>query len=364
MRSPLGVGVYLVLTGCAAQQTPPTSNTLFVSPSAELAKELAPDLHRNAETAWSTADKAERDGDEQAAGDFRTEARLWLAAAVTEARRVELDRRGIELQGEEERWAKQLARDQAAAGIVAQDITRYVARSVALKEAERLSPVSDGGSTEEIAAALLTRVRLNLALAEALGAEEGELHALDERANLIERNYPRSAKRAETLLLATEVLIGDMRAKWPEPLPGAAAELIGTALATGFTADRTNTSVIVRSERFFTASGRVSQATVKRFHGLLRAFPHGPVACQVAVPELRSRVWARRVALLVERLGRMDDPGRVSTGMVVTDALGAGTVQCTFAAYRGRLSLVEPLKIAPRSLKRFALSRGIRGRGR
>ena len=335
MRSLLCVGVCLVLTACAARQTQPTSDALFASPAAELAKELAPDLHRSAETAWFTADQAERDGDEQAAGDFRTEARLWLAAAATEAGRVELDRRRIELQAEEERWAKQLARDQAAAGIVARDITRYAARSVALKEAERLSPVSDGGSTEEIAAALLTRVRLNLALAEALGAEQGELHPLDERANSIEQRYPKSAKRAEALLLETEALIGDMRAEWPEPLPGAAAELIETALVTGFAADRTNTSVIVRSERFFTASGRVSSATVRRFHGLLRAFPHGPVACQVAVPELRSRVWARRVASLVERLGRMDDPGRVSTGMVVTDALGAGTVQCTFAAYRG-----------------------------
>ncbi len=331
----VAVGACAVLTACAAQQTPSASDALFASPAADLAKELAPDLHRNAETAWSAADQAERDGDEEAAGDFRTEARLWLAAAATEARRVELDRRRIELQAEEERWAKQLARDQGAAGIVAQDISRYAARSVALKEAERLSPVSDRGSTEEIVAALLTRVRLNLALAEALGAEKGELHPLDERANSIERRYPKSAKRAETLLLETEALIGDMRAEWPEPLQGAAAELIETALVTGFMADRTNTSVIVRSERFFTASGRVSSATVKRFHGLLEAFPHGPVACQVAVPELRSRVWARRVASLVERLGRMDDPGRVSTGMVVTDALGTGTVQCTFAAYRG-----------------------------
>lgn len=333
MRNLVAVAVWLVLPACAAQQTPSTSDSLFASPAAELAKELAPDLHRNAETAWSAADRAEGDGDERAADDFRTEARLWLAAAAAEAERVELDRRRIELQAEEERWAKQLARDQAAAGVVAQDISRHEARSVALREAQRLSPASDRGSTEEIVTALLTRVRLNLALAEALGAEESELQPLDERVDLIQRQYPKSAKRAETLLFETEALIGAMRAQWPEPLPGAASELIETALVTGFTADRTNTGVIVRSERFFKASGQVSSATVKRFHGLLEAFPHGPVACQVAVPELRSRVWARRVASLVKRFGQMDDPGRVSTGMVVTDAFGAGTVQCTFAAY-------------------------------
>ena len=335
MRSGVAVGLCFVLTACAAQQTPSRSDSLFASPAAELGKELAPDLHRNAEIAWSAAGQADGDGDPQAADDLRTEARLWLAAAAAEAERVELGRRRIELQAEEERWAKQLARDQAAAGVVAQDISRYEARAVALKEAERLSPASDGGSSGEIVAALLTRVRLNLALAEALGADEGALHPLEERADLIEREHPRSAKRAETLLIETEALIGDMRARWPKPLPGAAAELIETALVTGFSADRINTGVIVRSERFFTASGQVSSATVKRFHGLLRAFPHGPVACQVAVPELRTRVWARRVASLVERFGRMDDPSRVSTGMVVTDAFGAGTVQCTFAAYRG-----------------------------
>lgn len=335
MRSLVAVCVCVVLPACAAQQTPSASDTLFASPAADLAKERAPDLHRNAEIAWFAADQAEREGAEQAADDLRTEARLWLAAAAAEAERVELDRRRMELQAEEERWAKQLARDQAAAGVVAQDISRYEARSVALREAHRLSPASDGGSTEETVAALLTRVRLNLALAEALGAKESELRPLDERANSIERQYPKSAKRAETLLLQTEALIGDMRAQWPEPLPGASAELIETALVLGFTADRITTGVIVRSERFFTSSDHVSSATVKRFHGLLEAFPHGPVACQVAVPELRSRVWARRVASLVERFGRMDDPSRVSTGMVVTDALGAGTVQCTFAAYRG-----------------------------
>jgi len=135
-------------------------------------------------------------------------------------------------------------------------------------------------------------------------------------------------------LSKSEALIGEMRAQWPEPRPGASTELVETALVTGFAADRTGIGAVIRSDRFFTSGGQVSSATVKRFHGLLAAFPHGPVACQVAVPELRSRVWARRVAQLVERLRRMDDPGRVSTSMVVTRSLPAGAVQCTFVAYR------------------------------
>jgi hypothetical protein len=321
---------------CAAQQTARTSESLFASPAAEHAHEHAPDLYEQAQDAWIRAEDAQRRKDDQAADDQRTEARLWLAAAVAEAERVQLDRRRAELQREEERWAKQLARDQEASAMVARDISRYEARAVALHEAERLSALSDGPTVSDATLdAILTRGRLNLALAEALGANEEQLRPLRQRADVLARRRPHSAKAAEALLLKTEALVGQMRAQWPEPRPGASTELVETALVTGFAADRVGTGVLIRSERFFTSNGNVSSATVKRFHGLLAAFPHGPVACQVAVSELRSRVWARRVALLVERLRRMDDPGRVSTGMVVTRSLSAGAVQCTFAAYRG-----------------------------
>ncbi|MBW2551340.1 MAG: hypothetical protein JRE73_11355 [Deltaproteobacteria bacterium] len=322
--------------GCAAQQATRTADSLFGSPAADLAREHAPDLYARAQTAWAEAAEAERRKDDQAADDQRTEARLWLTAAATEAERVQLDRRRAELQREEERWAKQLARDQQAAAVVARDISRYEARAVALHEAERLSALSEGPTlTDASLDAIVTRVRLNLALAEALGANDEQLRPLRERTEVIARKRPPSAKAAEALLLKTEALIGQMRAQWPEPRPGASTELVETALVTGFAADRVGNGVVIRSERFFTPKGQVSSATVKRFHGLLAAFPHGPVACQVAVPELRSRVWARRVALLIERLRRMNDPGRVSTGMVVTQSLSAGAVQCTFAAYRG-----------------------------
>ena len=325
----------VVVLGCAAQQTPRASDSLFASPAAEQAREHAPDLYHQARTAWAQSDEAQRRKDDQAADDRRTEARLWLAAAVAEAARIELDLRRAELQREEERWAKQLARDQAASAVVARDISRYEARAVALREAERLAAMSKSPIVSDAALdAILTRARLNLALAEALGATDEQLLPLRKRADVVERRHPESAKLAEALLLKTEALIGEMRAQWPEPAPGASTGLVETALVMGFAADRMGSGVVVRSERFFASSGKVSGATVKRFHGLLEAFPHGPVACQVAVPELRSRVWARRVALLVERLRRMDDPGRVSTSMVVTQSLSAGAVQCTFAAYR------------------------------
>jgi hypothetical protein len=124
-----------------------------------------------------------------------------------------------------------------------------------------------------------------------------------------------------------------MRAKWPEPPSGSSIDLVETATAAGFSADRTFAGVAVRSGRFFGADGRISSDTLSRFAGLLRRFPHGPVGCQVAVPNDRSSVWGARVARLAQRLARFED-GRVSTRMVATKSLQAGTVQCTFAAYR------------------------------
>ncbi len=320
---------------CAAQQTTRTSDELFASPAAEAAREHAPDLYGRAKSAWAAADEAQRRKDRPAADDHRAEARLWLAAAITEADRIQVDRRRAEVQSEEERWAKQLARDQEAAAVVAQDISSAQARAVARKEVERLEALQDssvvsGGTLD----AVLARVRLNLALAEAIGATDEQLLPLRERAELVARKGAVPAETAQALLSKSEELIGAMRADWPEPGPGAATELVETAVVKGFSADRLPTGVLIRSDRFFTSAGQVSNATVERFHELLVGFPHGPIVCQVAVPELQSRDWARRIARLIERLRRMDDRGRVAISMAVSKSLGAGVVQCTFAAYR------------------------------
>jgi hypothetical protein len=320
--------------GCAGQQSTRSFDSSFETPAAERAKELAPDLYIRAELASTRAEQARGRKDGEIAEDYRMQAQLWLAAAVSEAERIELSRRLDELRREEERWAKQLARDQEASVVVATDISRYRARAVALREAERVASLSEERTTDDATLdAVLTRVRLNLALAEALGASEAELRSLYSRADTMARTRPKSTKSAEALLLDTEALIGEMRSRWPSPRPGASTELVETAHATGFAADRAGTGVVVRSQRFFTSGGDVSSATVKRFAGLLAAFPHGPVACQVSVREPESAVWSRRVAQLIDRLQRIDERSRVSVSMIAADSLGAGDVQCTFAAY-------------------------------
>lgn len=330
-----GLFSVVLLAACAAQQSARSMDTLFETPEANNAMELAPDLYQRADAARARASQPENRRDESETEDHLAEAELWLAAAVAEAERIQLERRRVDLQREEERWAKQLARDQDASAAVASDISRYQARRVALLEAERVAALGDSPRTDAATLdAVLTRVRLNLALAEALGAAEPQLRPLRKRTDAMARSRPTSAKAAEALLLDSEVLLGKMRFQWPEPRPGASIELVETAQLTGFAADRTSNGVIVRSDRFYDSEGRLSAATVTRFRGLVAAFPHGPVACQVAVPEVQSRAWSRRVAALVDRLRRIEDPARVSTSMVETESMRAGTVQCTFAAYR------------------------------
>lgn len=324
----------LVLAACAGRQATRVSESLFTTPAAELARQLAPDLYDQARAASTLADEAHQKKDERAADDYRTEARLWLAAAVAEAERVQLDRQRAAIELEEERWAKQLARDQRASAVVASDISRYQAQAIALREAERISAFPREGAVDpETVEAIVTRVRLDLALADALGASDRDLSPLRDQAEAMARRGSVSASEAESLVRRSEMLVGRMRARWPKPPPGASIDLVETASTYGFSADRTSMGVVVRSRRFFDAAGRVSGPTLGSFGDLLAGFPHGPVACQVAVPSDPNPVWEGRVAHLAEGFARRDGSGRVSTSIVATKSLGAGTVQCTFAAY-------------------------------
>lgn len=323
----------MLFLSCAGRQG--GSDSPLETPGAQRARDLAPDLYNRSRDAWMRADEAAGRKDDAAAKDLRDAAELWLAAAVAEAERLTLRQRLAELHQEEERWAKQLARDQKASAVVATDISRYRARQVALAEAERVAGLAESRTaSDEVLDAVVSRVRFNLALADALGASDEALRELRARADALAEMRPRSADVAEALLLDSEALIGSLRARWPTPRPGAGTELVETAWMLGFSADRTSAGVVIRSERFFDGAGQVSTATLKRFIGLLDGFPHGPVACQVAIPEARSAAWTRHVARLVDRLRRIEAPNRVSTSMVDTDALPAGTVRCTFIAYR------------------------------
>lgn len=318
--------------GCgASRQASETAQLLLSSPSAELAQALAPDLYTNAKLAFAAADEAARDDHEQAAEDLRTEGRLWLAAAITEAERLQLDQKRLELQDDEEKWGKRLARDRSATDEVAQDIARQEASALALEEAERLSMarVEKGGSPE-LFDALMFRLRTELAVAAAFGAPAEELSALQRERAALEGSANKPARAAEALLAETSALVGRMRATAPQPAPGASTELLDAALVAGFEADQDAAGTVLRSDRIVSASGTLSTQHLERMRALLDAFPHGPVLCQLAAPAPSAR-WEKAVAKLSNALSQSRDG--VSVDASPLGGTATGTLQCRFPAY-------------------------------
>lgn len=335
MRRWCGLLGLLLAAACGGQQTRQTSELLFDSPVADQAREHAPDLYANARKAWSEYEKATAEGRADAA-DLRTVARLWFAAAVTEAERVELERRRFVVQQEEERWGKQLARDRDAAAEVARQIALREAQEIALKEAALLSSRDEQPGSEEVFDALRTRFRFELALARALGAPSREVERLEREAEALDNSPWKSAAAADRLLSEASVLVGEARKATALPRPGAAAELVESAEASGFSADQTRSGVIVRSDAFFRSDGAISMRRVQSMKTLVGSFPHGAVVCQIVVPNQESRAWSRRSQKLAELLTVTEDAARVSVRSIASSALPPGTTQCTFVGYGAR----------------------------
>lgn len=81
--------LFFFSAGCHSSGGPslPSVHQLFATDDATLAAEHAPEYFSAAETAREEAERADSVGDRDAAADYATEARLWLAAAITKAHR-------------------------------------------------------------------------------------------------------------------------------------------------------------------------------------------------------------------------------------------------------------------------------------
>lgn len=324
------------LLGCGgSRQASQTVELMLSSPLAELAQALAPDLYTNAKLAFAAADDAARHGKDERAEDLRTEGRLWLAAGVAEAERVQLDQKRLELQDEEEKWGKQLARDRAATGEIAREIARQEASGLALAEADRLAAARQNPEgSAELVEALMFRLKTELAVAEAFGAPADELRPLRQESVALERASRKSARAVEALLAETSALVGRMRAEAPQPAPGASTELVDAALAAGFSADQDGSGTVVRSERMVSGSGLLSTRNLAHMQSLLDAFPHGPVLCELQISARTSSArWDKAAAQLSRAFSEAGNPGRVSFTTASVPGLDPGTLQCRFSAY-------------------------------
>ena len=298
---PIVVGLAL---GCAGTQS--TAGVRVAFEEADVSRaQRAPDLLSRAERARDRAEEAAADGDNEAAADYATEARLWLRAAMVEADRLELEDARLTDEREEEAVAQRLAHTRARRRAHESEVGRERAAAVAREQMERAFEAAEARETRRrqpdamspaaAARAFIDRARLLTAAARALGAPEDRvselLHELDEApaaGGALLRQALALHRRALSLL-------GHARAGSPVT-PAVVASLVEAAQERGL-------EVSVAPDGAFVSPGRRDETKVA---DLLRAFPHGPV-------KLEGR-GARRLGAALGREGIDQDRLEVAEG--------------------------------------------------
>lgn len=269
-----GALVAALLVACGGA---PTAGVRVAFEEADVARaERAPDLLARARAARDRAERAASDGDDEAAADHATEARLWLRAALVEADRLELEATRLETEREEAQIAERLAEAQAEHRSRSAAIGRARAAAVAREQMEqaferaevRETRRRDPNAMDPLAAAraFLDRSRLLVAAARALGATETTelLDALD--AAPTTRDGSRALSEALSLHRRALTLLGQARAGSPVD-DAVVASLVESAEERGL-------SVSLTPDGAFVSLGA---RDVSKAADLLREFPHGPV---------------------------------------------------------------------------------------
>jgi hypothetical protein len=256
----------------------------------------APDLYARAEQARKLALAAD-DADEQA--DHAQRARLWLEAAVTEARRIEQARATGAAEAriaaaEAQRVAAERERSEleeaARREAEAQRTRDALVQAFALADSDALGGRARDRKldAERVRAAdvLAARAKLTLAAAVALGLDSKRSEAL--AAGSAARRTPRSAferlAAARVALEQAESALGEARAAQPGPSDRERAALIELAALRGLVAQATDRGVVIAIDQV-SATGASLATDGKRtslaLADVLRSHLRGPVQLQV-----------------------------------------------------------------------------------
>lgn len=275
-------------------------------------KERAPELWREVEHALATP--VGTHPDEAMRADQAALARLWLEAAIAECERADLAAKRLEIEREIDSLNAAALRDQQAAKTLTQQSAREAAAKIARDEAARaleraaLTPVQrpklDKSTEAQAARAILTRAKLVLETARALGAQASSLAeatSLIERANsTLDTRPDLSLDAADRALSRALTTLGPLRAGH-EPISAAEKQaLVDDLEALGGQVRREDRGLSAELEGVFATGDRLSPSASRR---LLRvcsvaaAHPHGAVRFSLAAASEKS-VAARRNALL------------------------------------------------------------------
>lgn len=292
------LGALVLLGACGGARS--ARSTVDLAPFFEAegiadARREAPDLVAAAELARDEAERADASGDENAAHDHATRARLLLDAALAEADRVRFDRERLALLEEAEAAlteARSLevarealaarARRDAAAGIALAQMQNAHAAAERLESRGRRHRGSDVDRTRrEAASALEIRTRLSVAAARALGASDEDLAPFE-----VERARP--SDPAAWLAQADDAhrralgLLGRLRAAHPVG-PEIVASLVEAAREHALVPTSTPEGLVL------------SDPSDRALMDLARAFPHGLVVLRGRGAVARQRRLAREL---------------------------------------------------------------------
>ncbi|NOY93173.1 MAG: hypothetical protein GXP55_18465 [Deltaproteobacteria bacterium] len=302
------------------------------------------DRMQGAEAARRRAAQASVAGDEDAANDYRTEARLLLEAAETEVetRDLERERRAAErreeaatteavrLETTREEEARDLARE--LAGDLAREQARQAFTQAEEDEARRTrrnaGPVA--AARRRAAASLSLRARLVLAAAEAMGAPSDQVDAL--RASLAVRatDPVRALSRADDALSRALTLLGQARAAQPGDVASERASLEAAAQDRGFVLEARPEGLVVRAPSVFPRAARPNAARLAHVLDLVRAHPRGPIAVTLS----GTGALARRQRAAILRAYGVDPPSGLRFEVSAPSAASpAGSIELLFFAF-------------------------------
>lgn len=274
-----------VLTGCAAGSSALQPSAATLSPELAYAARLAPDYAARVSVAHQHL-AAERTPAGRADQRARIELLTW--AAVAEAQRIALSRavsayeariaaasaQRAELARAQREWIEQRERASAAqrAQTEAEWVFTVLQRAAAPTAVER----------ERIVAFLLRRAEAALATARVLGADEPTIAAAELQLTAAKSRRPAERlEHAHAALSSAYGVLGQARARAPQPSAGESADLRERARECGFELqdgpDGPSVAVIPQLGQ---------SALLRRRFGLLAqllpAFPHGPIvlACE------------------------------------------------------------------------------------
>jgi hypothetical protein len=314
MRACLCFVMFVVACGAGPRSSRDVRERLRSADSAA-AREHAPDLIAQVETAIEDADNAESAGDEDAAADHATRARLLLDAALAEAVRVsdEADRSRAQ-----ERTSALLARarrDERASEEITAELARLAsartareeaARALAQAELDEAQPrrrtrvsMEEGGDLVRAAAALRARARVLASAAQALGATEEALRPANDAlaaADAAPRDPLALIQTADRAHHAALRALGQARRAAEGPGEDGAAVLAEAARAEGFEPLAVQEGLAVEVDRVLSATGvaRTAENLIRRIAALIAAHPHGPV--QILVPARDSGARGEQTA--------------------------------------------------------------------